>query len=194
MKNLNCRRRSACQLRIAALAASTLLLCSASTLASAQPSQADGAHAPWGQPATMAPDDAPMTLSARLRGVVQDKLGPLYDSVADLLRPASARLTWGGPVHFDGVVPTGGAERPDFTRAFTPSESLGDTTEESFSPLMLNPRRFRVPWLVAPNNLFHAMPVLPVATLGAVHIDLVGASLGTNSGTSAAYLEMGVRF
>jgi hypothetical protein len=129
-----------------------------------------------------------------LRGAVQDRLAPIYDSLADLLRPAGARVTWGGTVHFDGVLPGEGGGRPDFSRAFALGEPQVESTDDSFSPLMLNPRRFRVPWLVAPSNFFHNMPVLPMATIGAVRLDFVAASLGTNSGTSAAFLQLSVRF
>jgi hypothetical protein len=132
--------------------------------------------------------------SDRLRGVVQARLAPIYDSFADLLGPAAGKLTWGGNVHFESAVPGEDRGLGPF-RAFVMGESSSTgVSEDAFSPLLLNPRRFRVPWALAPGNMFHAMPVMPLAAIGPVHVDFVAASLGINSGTSAAFLQLSARF
>jgi len=179
----------------AVLAGLAMAICSGAHSALAQ-SRSDGTRFAWtasGSGASQAA--ASSNWSERLRGAMQDKLAPIYEGFADLLRPAAANLTWGGPVHFDGVIPGPDGGRPKFSRAFAAGEPHGaGGTAESFSPLLLNPRRFRVPWLLAPGNVFHAMPVMPVATIGSVRIDFVAASLGINSGTSAALMQFTVRF
>jgi hypothetical protein len=50
------------------------------------------------------------------------------------------------------------------------------------SGYVLNPRRFNVPWLVAPDNEFHLMPAVSVARVGLARWDLVGATLGGRTG------------
>ena len=181
--------------RAAALAGLAVAFCCGASNAVAQ-SESSATRVAWSADGSGAGQaDAPSSWGDRLRGAVQDKLAPIYESFTDLLRPAAANLTWGGTVHFDGVVAGADGGRPEFSRAFAAGESQGaSAAEDSYSPLMLNPRRFRVPWLVAPSNLFHAMPVMPLATIGPMHIDLVAASLGVNSGTSAALLQFAVRF
>jgi len=159
-------------------------------------SQSDATGLAWNADESDASQaDAPPRWGERLRGVVQDKLAPIYESFAGLLRPAVANRTWGGSVYFKGVVPGADGVQPEFSRAFAADISQGaGAAQDSFSPLMLNPRRFRVPWLLAPSNSFHAMPVMPVATIGPVHVEIVAASLGVNSGTSAASLQFSMRF
>jgi hypothetical protein len=181
--------------RAIAHAALAVAFCCAANSALAQ-YKPDGTRVAWTANESGArPVESTSNWGDRLRGALHDKLAPIYGSFASLLRPAAANLTWGGTVHFDGVVPGADGGQPKFSRAFAAGESQGASeTENSFSPLMLNPRRFRVPWLVAPSNLFHAMPVMPVAAIGPMHIDFVAATLGINSGTSAALVQFSVRF
>jgi len=186
------RRVVPCLVLACGLAAS---LCGSAAHAAA-PLPADPARIAWTSgSAAERSVDLPSNWSERLRGAVQDKLVPIVESFTDLLRPAGGTLTWGGPVHFNNAGSAIATRGPDFARAFTAEEPTATApNDDSFSPLMLNPRRFRVPWLVAPSNFFHAMPVIPVASLGAIRLDLVAATLGTNSGTSAASVQVAVRF
>lgn len=60
------------------------------------------------------------------------------------------------------------------------------TADSDGSGFILNPRRFNVPWLVAPDNEFHQMPMVSVARIGTARVDFVGATIGGRTGTVIA--------
>ncbi len=60
--------------------------------------------------------------------------------------------------------------------------------------MLLGPRRYAIPWLLAPDNAFHAMPTLPLANIGSMRVELTAASTGFRSGSGAIYGKVIYRF
>lgn len=139
-----------------------------------------------------------------VRSTVQNALAPVYVSVTELLRPAAnARLVWGSTARFESFGPDATRYWRDFAEAFgyRDANTSGFALQRAaFSPdqtgvgAWLNPRRFRIPWLLAPESVMHAMPTLSMATFGSFHADLMAASIGGRAGSSAVYGQLVYRF
>jgi len=141
--------------------------------------------------------------SALVRNTVQDALAPVYASVKDFVHPANAVRAWSVPTDAERSNPYALPYPQDFAPA-----SVSEATSTSNFALQrsalpssdagvgtwLGPLRFRIPWLVAPDSVMHAMPTLSLAAYGSVHVDLMAASIGGRGGSSAAYGQLVYRF
>lgn len=131
-----------------------------------------------------------------LRGAMREAFAPLRAGFAYVMQGAADRATtvhvtipadaWAG---YDAApAPQALASVWGGTLPFRPDLTPPDGT----SSVLLLPRRFAMPWLVAPDNVFHQMPALAISSAGPVHVDLVGASLGGHTG--AVIGQVVVRF
>jgi len=134
--------------------------------------------------------------AGRLRDAMGEALSPLRSGLAYMMLGTSDRSTtvhvtlpadaWAG---YDAApAPQALGSVWSGTWPFRPDLTPPDGT----SSVLLSPRHFAMPWLVAPDNVFHQMPAVSLSGAGPVHLDLVGASLGAHTG--AVLGQLVVRF